>query len=94
MHLDAYDLKLLRLLQVDSKLTQRQLSESVNLSPSAVNRRIAAMEGAGVITSTVAVVDPALVNRPITILVEVKLENERLDLFDAVKKRFVDCPQV
>lgn len=94
MHLDAYDLKLLRLLQVDSKLTQRQLSESVNLSPSAVNRRIAAMEGAGVITSTVAVVDPALVNRPITILVEVKLENERFDLFDAVKKRFVDCPQV
>ena len=94
MQLDAYDLKLLRLLQTDSKLTQRQLSEAVNLSPSAVNRRIAAMEEAGVITSTVAVVDPALVNRPITILVEVKLENERLDLFDSVKKRFVDCPQV
>jgi DNA-binding Lrp family transcriptional regulator len=94
MLLDAYDIKLLSLLQKDSKMSQRQLSEEVNLSPSAVNRRIAALEAAGVITSTVSIVDPAAVGRPITILVEVKLESERLDLLDEVKKRFSDCPQV
>jgi DNA-binding Lrp family transcriptional regulator len=94
MLLDAYDIKLLRLLQENSKLSQRQLSEAVNLSPSAVNRRIAALESSGVITATVSVVDPAAVGRPITILVEVKLENERLDLLDEVRKRFTDCPQV
>lgn len=44
MLLDAYDIKLLRLLQENGKLSQRQLSEAVNLSPSAVNRRIAALE--------------------------------------------------
>lgn len=94
MHLDHYDIKLLGLLQTDSKMSQRQLSEAVNLSPSAVNRRIAALESAGVITATVSVVDPTAVGRPITVLVEVKVENERLDLLDEVKKRFATCPQV
>lgn len=94
MLLDNYDLKILVLLQQDSKMSQRQLSEAVSLSPSAVNRRIAALEAAGVITSTVSIVDPAAVGRPITILVEVKLESERIDLLDEVKKRFSVCPQV
>ncbi len=94
MLLDSYDIKLLSLLQANSKLSQRQLSEAVNLSPSAVNRRIAALEAGGVITATVAIVDPSSVGRPITILVEVKLENERVDLLDDVRKRFIECPQV
>lgn len=93
MKLDFYDLKLLKLLQVNSKLTQRQLSESVNLSASAVNRRIAALEAAGVISATVAIVDPAAVGFPITVLVEVKLENERLDLIDEFRRKITTCPQ-
>lgn len=94
MQIDAYDLKLLNLLQENSKLSQRQLSEVVNLSASAVNRRIAILEERGVIKSTVAIVDPVKVGRPITVLVEVKLENERLDLFDEMRTRFVECEQV
>jgi len=94
MQLDAYDRKLLTLLQENNRMSQRQLAEEVNLSPSAVNRRIATLEAAGVIKENVSIVDPVLVGRPITVLVEVKLENERLDLLDEIKKRFVICPQV
>lgn len=94
MELDAFDRKILTLLQKDSRMPQRDIGEAVNLSASAVNRRIAAMEKAGVITRNVAVVDTAKVGRPITIIVEVAIENERLDLLDAVKRRFVACPAV
>ncbi|KAA0981547.1 Lrp/AsnC family transcriptional regulator [Pseudomonas sp. ANT_J12] len=94
MQLDVYDRKLLTLLQKNNRMSQRQLAEEVNLSPSAVNRRIAALEAAGVIKENVSIVDPASVGRPITVLVEVKLESERLDLLDQIKKRFVTCPQV
>jgi DNA-binding Lrp family transcriptional regulator len=94
LQLDAYDQKLLQLLQNNNKLSQRDLADAVNLSPSAVNRRIAALEAEGVIMANTAIVDPAKVGKPITVLVEVTLENERLDLLDEVKKRFVDCPQV
>ncbi|MCK1790272.1 Lrp/AsnC family transcriptional regulator [Pseudomonas violetae] len=94
MNLDSYDRKILNLLQINNRISQRELAEEVNLSPSAVNRRIAALEAAGVIQFNVSIVDPALVGRPITIIVEVKLENERLDLLDEIKKRFISCPQV
>ncbi|CAG9186853.1 Lrp/AsnC family transcriptional regulator [Cupriavidus pampae] len=92
--LDSYDRKLLQLLQTNNRMSQRELADAVNLSPSAVNRRIAVLEADGVITANTSVVDPAKVGKPITVLVQVKLESERLDLLDEVKKRFVDCPQV
>lgn len=94
MQLDSFDRKILNLLQINNKMSQRELADQVNLSPSAVNRRIAAMEAAGVIQQNVSIIDPAAVGRPVTIIVEVKLESERLDLLEACKKRFVDCPQV
>jgi Lrp/AsnC family leucine-responsive transcriptional regulator len=94
MDLDAFDRKILTLLQADNRVSQRDIAGTVNLSLSAVNRRIAAMEAAGVIAANVAVVDPAMVGRPITIIVEVTVESERLDLLDAVKRRIVACPQV
>jgi Lrp/AsnC family leucine-responsive transcriptional regulator len=94
MDLDAFDRKILTLLQADNRVSQRDIAGTVNLSLSAVNRRIAAMEAAGVIAANVAVVDPAKVGRPITIIVEVTVESERLDLLDAVKRRIVACPQV
>ncbi|OKA43347.1 DNA-binding protein [Ralstonia solanacearum] len=84
----------MRLLQENNKLSQRDLADAVNLSASAVNRRIAALEEAGVIRANVSVVDAAALGRPITILVEVKLENERLGLLDEVCNRFVSRPEV
>ncbi|WP_462401520.1 Lrp/AsnC family transcriptional regulator [Pseudomonas sp. Marseille-QA0332] len=94
MQLDVYDKKILALLQENNKLPQRELAEAVNLSPSAVNRRISALESAGVIKHNVSVVDPVAVGRPITIIVEVKVENERLDLLDEIKARFVARAEV
>lgn len=94
MEIDAFDRRILALLQKDSRMPQRDIGEAVHLSASAVNRRIAAMEAAGVITGNVAVVDAARVGRPISIIVEVAVQNERLDLLDAVKRRFVACPAV
>lgn len=94
MKLDAFDKKILHFLQQDNRIAQRDLAEKVNLSASAINRRIAAMEKEGVIKGSVAVVDAAQVGRPITVIAEVALANERLDLLTEAKQRFSACPQV
>lgn len=94
MQLDAFDRKILALLQENNRLSQRTISDAVHLSASAVNRRIAAMEEAGVIRANVALVDPAKVGRPITVIAEVAVESERPELLDRVKARFAACPQV
>ena len=44
MELDSFDRQILALLQKDSRMPQRDISAHVNLSASAVNRRIAALE--------------------------------------------------
>ncbi|WP_373995970.1 Lrp/AsnC family transcriptional regulator [Klebsiella pneumoniae] len=41
-----------------------------------------------------SLVDASKVGRPITIMVQVTIENERLDLLEEDKQRFVTCPQV
>ncbi len=39
-------------------------------------------------------VDPAKVGRPITIIVGVTVESERLELLDALRRRFLECPAI
>lgn len=94
MKLDNYDKKLLTLLQKDNRIPQRELAEQVNLSVSAVNRRISYLMSQGVITCNVSLIDPIKVGRPITIIVEVKIENEQLNLLNKHKKIFLNCPQI
>lgn len=92
--LDSFDLAILGILQGDNTTPQRAIGERVNLSAAAVHRRIKRMEADGVIVGNIASVDPARVGRPITIIVEVGIENERLDLLDAAKKSFSAAPEV
>jgi Lrp/AsnC family transcriptional regulator, leucine-responsive regulatory protein len=92
--LDAFDRNILAILQKDARTPQRDISEAVHLSASAVNRRIDAMTKDGTILGQVAVVDPAKLGRPITIIVEVSVESEVLNQLDSVRQRFTQCPAV
>lgn len=92
--LDSFDRAILRIVQRDNKTPQRSIAEAVNLSAAAVQRRIAAMEAAGVIARNVAIVDTAAVQMAITAIVEVHLIDERLDTVDSAKALFRAAPQV
>ena len=92
--LDRFDLAILSILQKDNTTPQRQIGEAVNLSAPAVQRRIKRMEETGVIRSNVAVIEPARVNQALTILVEVEVESEQIDLLDAAKAAFSAAPEV
>jgi DNA-binding Lrp family transcriptional regulator len=91
---DAFDLAILRILQKDNTTPQRRIGEAVNLSAPAVQRRIKRMEEAGVISANVALIDPEKVGYPLTIVVEVELESERLELIDKAKRAFASAPEV
>lgn len=92
--LDQYDLAILKILQRDNFTSQRTIGKAVHLSAPAVQRRIKRLQENGTIVSNVAVVDPTRVGYPITIIVDVELQNERADLYDAAKKRFHAAPEV
>lgn len=94
MKLDNYDHVLLAELQQDGRVPQSELGLRANLSTAAVNRRLKLLEGAGVIERFSAHLNPKELGYDLTVLVEVKVENERADLLDEMQRRFASCPQV
>jgi len=94
MSLDPFDRALLDAVQRDASTSQIDLGVQVNLSSAAVNRRLKKLTHDGVIQRTVAQVDPLALGYTLTVITEVEVENERLDLLDAMKRTFMACPQV
>ncbi|MDE1178587.1 MAG: Lrp/AsnC family transcriptional regulator [Edaphobacter sp.] len=92
--LDPQNRAILRILQRDNKTPQRVIAEEVNLSAAAVQRRVAAMEEAGVIAGNVAIVDPDAVSATITAIVEVQLWDERAATVDGAKALFRGTAEV
>ncbi|WP_394682484.1 Lrp/AsnC family transcriptional regulator [uncultured Comamonas sp.] len=93
-HLDSFDLQLLAHLQRDARLPQAELGARVSLSTAAVNRRLKRLGEEGVIKRYTVEIEPAAVGYPLTVIVGVEAESERVDLLDATKRVFMDCPEV
>ena len=94
MKLDTYDRTLLAALQSDGRVPQSELGQRAHLSTAAVNRRLKLLEGAGVIAKFSAQLNPRALGYDLTVIVEVKAENERAHLLDEMQRRFAACPQV
>lgn len=82
--LDTIDHRILSLLQEDATLSVDALSENVALSRNACWRRIKAMETAGIIRKRVALLDPAKIGCPLSVLVLIRTDHHN----DAWRKDF------
>jgi Lrp/AsnC family leucine-responsive transcriptional regulator len=72
--LDKTDRKILAILQADGRLSNQDVAEQVNLSPSPCLRRIKRLEEAGVIRQYVALLDPTQIGLGLLAYVNVRLE--------------------
>lgn len=84
--LDAFDRKILTILQLANRTTSGQIAEQVGLSAAAVQRRIKRLRAQRTIQADVSVVNAKAVGRSLIFLVQVSLERERADLMEAFKK--------
>ncbi len=86
---------LLELLTKDSRLNAEALATRLNLSPAAVQAKIAAWEADGTILGYQAVVDPEKIPQGgVTALIEVRLTPERGGGFDRLAERVAKFDQV
>jgi DNA-binding Lrp family transcriptional regulator len=92
--LDDYDKILLRHLQADASLSQQELGKIAHLSTAAVNRRLKLLQQAGVITHYSASLNPKALGCDLTVIVEVMVNDERLDLLEAMQRQFQRCEHV
>lgn len=89
--LNEIDLKILKHLQSNARLTNVELSAQINLSQSPCLRRVRNMESSGIIKGYVALVDQNAVGLPVSVFVNVRLEKQveqALDVFEAAVQQW------
>ncbi len=77
--MDDFDIKILRALQEDGRLTNQDLSEKVGLSPSQCSRRRTALEESGVIESYHATLSAETLGLDVLVFVHVTLATHSPD---------------
>ena len=88
---DAIDWKILGRLQDDARLSNVELAQAVNLSPSPCLTRVRALEDSGLISRYVTLLDPIKLGLTVSVFISVRLEKQierSLDVFErAIKER-------
>lgn len=92
--LDATDRRILTVLQREGRITNADLSERVNLSPSACHRRVQQLEEAGYIDKYVALLNTRRMGKPTTVFVEITLQSQAEDLLDAFEREVARVPDI
>jgi DNA-binding Lrp family transcriptional regulator len=88
--LDDHDLRILRALRQDGRMTNAALAEAVGLSPSACLRRLRLLERRGVIRGYTAVIEEPDAREAVTVIVQITLDRqteEHLSRFEAAVRR-------
>lgn len=92
--LDRTDLKILRCLQADGRISNLKLAETVALSPTAVLARVQRLSKAGFIRGYQALLDPARLGAGLMVFVEVLLDRTTPHVFDAFKAAVQVRPEI
>ncbi|QXV66169.1 Lrp/AsnC family transcriptional regulator [Mucilaginibacter sp. 21P] len=92
--LDPLDHKILEILQLNNLTSQREIGNKIGLSAPAVQRRITRMRELGVIKKDIAVLNPEHLGQLITIVVQVEMEADKVEIVTKTKRKFEQTPQV
>ncbi len=92
--LDKTDLKILRLLQENGRISMTELAERVGLSTTPCTERVRRLERDGVIEGYYARLNPQAVGAGLLVFVEIKLSAKSGDIFDAFRREIQKIPQI
>lgn len=95
MHdLDAFDKKLLEQLQQNNKITAEELGNIVNLSTSAVQRRLKRLRRDRIIEADISIISPTAIGYGISCVVNISLHLGSSRVIDSFKELMSGCDEV
>lgn len=94
MILDEKDRQILRELQRDGRVSNADLAERVNLSPSPCLRRLRNLEQSGVIEGYTAIVNQKAYGLPITVFIQIRLSPHSTAAAQEFERRIRDIDEV
>lgn len=95
MHeLDELDRKILNQLQENNRITAAELGNMVNLSTSAVQRRLKRFRQDKIIEADISIISPTFLGAGITCVIDVAMRLGSSKVIDSFKKLMSDCDEV
>ena len=94
MTIDLIDRAILNVLQKRGRLSNADLAELVNLSPSACHRRVQRLEKDDFITQYVALLNARKIGLPTTVFVEIRLSAQADEVLENFEKAVTRIPDV
>jgi Lrp/AsnC family transcriptional regulator, leucine-responsive regulatory protein len=91
---DQIDLKIVKILQENSKITNLELSRQVGLSPAPTLERVKKLETSGIITSYHAVVNPQTLGLNVQTFVQISLSWNQENAYQTFLDKINDIPEV
>ncbi|WP_186420667.1 Lrp/AsnC family transcriptional regulator [Bosea sp. CS1GBMeth4] len=92
--LDAFDLRILALLQEDASRPLAELAEAVGLSPTPCWRRIQKLDAAGYIRKRVALLDRTRLKAGVTVFIAVKTARHSMEWLERFHAAVHDLPEI
>ncbi|MGH3447853.1 MAG: Lrp/AsnC family transcriptional regulator, partial [Nocardioidaceae bacterium] len=92
--LDSIDKEILRFLQRDGRVSNRDLAPAIGLSPAPCLRRVQHLEEHGYIRGYVALVDRERVERGLTVFITVRLQQHTARTVDRFEAEILKDPAV
>lgn len=94
MQLDPTDRRILTVLQKQGRMSNADLAERINLSPSACHRRVQRLEDEGFIRNYVAMLDPRKLGLTSTVFVEITLAGQSDEVLEPFETAVARIPNV
>lgn len=94
IQLDAVDRNILHMLQMDSSLTNVELSDRIGLSPTPCLRRVRRLENEGIISRYRAEVDRKKLGYPIMAFVQITLNTQVDSALEIVEQAVRERPEI
>lgn len=93
-NIDEIDSKLLNILQDNSRVTIRELSEKLHLSTTPIHERIKKLEKSGIIKQYVTLLDPKILGKKLTVFISVSLSSHVKEVIDEFEREIKVMPEV
>lgn len=92
--LDKIDRQILALLRENARISNLELAESVNLSPTPCARRVKQLEDAGVITGYSVTTDPIKLGYQLSVYIAISMDKHTAERFSNFEKKLREFPEV
>ncbi len=92
--LDRFDVKILKALQENGRISNQDLADRVGLSPSPCLRRVRALEEAGLVVGYRALVDAKALGLSLTALIHISMDRHKPERFCHFESQVREIPEV